>query len=153
METIIERIGINWQISQPGFGGCFILLKEKDGERYLPIFVDQDQAYSIIIGLEKIKIPRPHTHDLLFNAFKEAYGQLKHVEVNDLKEGTFYAKLVFEKENNIVEIDSRPSDAIAISLRDGCPIIVSETVMEIIDTNQDKIKQVKKISTLWPLET
>ena len=150
MEVIIERIGINMEPQSPAFGGCFIMLKEKNGEIFIPIFIGQLEANSIIIGLDKIETQRPMTHDLLSDAYKNTYDKLDHIEVNEIKEGTFYGKMVFEKNNNTIEIDSRPSDAIAVAVRYSCPIFVSERVVDNIKLNQEKIKQVKKISTLWP---
>ena len=106
-----------------------VLLKDATERRALPIYIGQDQARSIIGVLEKQESPRPLTHDLIVNIFEAWDMTLDKVIINSIEEHTFYAVLCIkcgEKEKNI---DSRPSDAIAIALRVGCPIWVMEEVL------------------------
>lgn len=111
-------------------GGFVVFLKGITDERSLPVFIGAAEAQAIVLPLRGVKMPRPLTHDLLKNAFDFLECRLKRVEVCDLKEGTFYGKLVLEKDAEDLEMDSRPSDAIALALRCGAPIFVAEKVME-----------------------
>ncbi|MGQ9661241.1 MAG: bifunctional nuclease domain-containing protein, partial [Kiritimatiellia bacterium] len=99
-------------------------------ERTLPIFIGAAEAQAIAIKLNQVEVPRPLTHDLLKNILDFLEYRLKRVEVCDLREGTFYARLILERDGEELEIDSRPSDAIALALRFGSPIFVGERVMD-----------------------
>ena len=109
--------------------GFVILLKEEEG-RTLPIFIGAAEARAIALYMKKIVTPRPLTHDLLKNILDYLECRIKRVEVCDLKEGTFYAKLVLERDGIEMEIDSRPSDAIALARLASAPIFVAESVMD-----------------------
>jgi len=106
-----------------------ILLESLEDERTLPISIGQVEAQSIAIHLNKVPFPRPLTHDLFKSLIDESGLKFLRTVVRDLKDDTFYAWLVFEKGNKTVEIDARPSDAIAIALRFCAPIYVEEAVM------------------------
>jgi uncharacterized protein len=110
--------------------GFVVLLKGQDDERSLPIFIGAVEAQSIAIWLNKIEIPRPLTHDLLKNILDRLECRLQRIEVCDLKEGTFYARLVMDTGDGEVAMDARPSDAIALALRVGARILVDESVMD-----------------------
>jgi bifunctional DNase/RNase len=110
-----------------------IILKSEDDEVAIPIWIGLIEASAIATELEGIKLGRPMTHDLLKNILEGLGGTLKRIVVNDLKENTFYASLFVELNGGEVEIDSRPSDAIALALRCGAEIYVSQKV---IDTSQ-----------------
>jgi uncharacterized protein len=110
--------------------GFVVLLKGLKDERSLPIFIGAAEAQSIAMQLNKIQTPRPLTHDLLKNVLDFLECRLMRVDVCDLKEGTFYAKLVLDRDGRRMELDSRPSDAIALALRVAAPIYVAEKVME-----------------------
>lgn len=110
-----------------------IILKSEDDEIAIPIWIGLIEASAIATELEGIKLGRPMTHDLLKNMLEGLGGKLKRIVVNDLKENTFYASLFVELNGSEVEIDSRPSDAIALALRCGAEIYVSQKV---IDTSQ-----------------
>jgi hypothetical protein len=107
-----------------------ILLKEKNGERTLPIIIGEYEAQSIALGLENIKPPRPITHDLIINLLESSGLSLEDVLITELKDNTFFAILRCKMNMEILEIDSRPSDAIALAVRMGTPIFIDELVME-----------------------
>ena len=106
-----------------------ILLKDSTERRALPIYVTQEQARSIMGVLEQQQPPRPLTHDLMVNIFRVWGMKLEKVIINSIEEHTFYAILCMKNGKNHKNIDSRPSDAIAIALRVGCPIWVMEEVL------------------------
>jgi hypothetical protein len=106
-----------------------ITLKEVDAERYLPIWIGPYEADAITIRLRKIEVARPLTHDLLRNVIVEMGGEVSHITVNDLRNDTFYAHITVNVNGQQVEIDSRPSDAIALAVRAHIPIFVDESVM------------------------
>ena len=106
-----------------------ILLKEIDADRLLPIFIGPYEAEAIAIRLREIELPRPLTHDLLNNVIAEMGGEVSHIIVNDLRNDTFYARISVDLNGRQLEIDSRPSDAIALAVRANVPIFVEEKVM------------------------
>ena len=110
-----------------------IILKSEDDEVAIPIWIGLIEASAIATELEGIKLGRPMTHDLLKNILEGLGGTLRRIVVNDLKENTFYASLFVELSDGEVEIDSRPSDAIALALRCKAEIYVSQKV---VDTSQ-----------------
>jgi bifunctional DNase/RNase len=107
-----------------------VVLKEENGERFLPIWIGINEANAIMMELESIKFERPLTHDLIKNIFSTLGIKLKKIEVSDLKHSTYYATLYIEHNGKEYEIDSRPSDAIAIALRLGSDIYVDEIVFD-----------------------
>lgn len=107
-----------------------ILLREIEGERTLPIFVGPYEAEAITVALQEIEMARPLTHDLLKNVIGTFGARLVHVEVVALREKIFYGNLVVEKDGEIIRIDSRPTDAIAMAVRAHVPILVDPKVME-----------------------
>ena len=106
-----------------------VILKDLETERFLPIWIGRYEAEAIAIRLQNIDVPRPLTHDLLKNAIGELGGEISHILVNDLRNDTFYAKISVSMNGQTVEIDSRPSDAIALAVRSGATIYVEEDVM------------------------
>ncbi len=128
MEKIrLDIIGMSYSQSQSG--AYALILGERDGKRRLPIIIGGFEAQAIAIELEKIKTPRPLTHDL-FKTFAEVYHiQMVEVVINKFSEGVFYAKLVCSDGNREQEVDSRTSDAIALALRFNCPIFTYESIM------------------------
>ena len=107
-----------------------VILKEVDSERYLPIWIGPYEADAIALELQEVPVQRPFTHDLLRNIISELGASVTHVLVNDLRDDTFYARIVLDVQGRHAEVDSRPSDAIALGVRVKCPIYVEETVME-----------------------
>ena len=107
-----------------------VVLKQKDAERFLPIWIGADVADSIAFRLQEVSSPRPLTHDLLMSMVDSLGGEIKSVVINDLREDTFYALIKIEKDNEILEIDARSSDAIAMAVRASVPIYVADHVLE-----------------------
>lgn len=107
-----------------------IILKDSDQERFLPIWIGPFEAEAITIKLQDVDVKRPLTHDLLNKFIKELGGIVSHVLVNELRDDTYYARIVVGIDGKTVEIDSRPSDAMALAVRAGVPIFVAEEVME-----------------------
>jgi uncharacterized protein len=107
-----------------------VILKDKEGERVLPIWVGIFEANAIALQIENIATPRPMTHDLLRNVISDLDGSVDRVVVSDLKDNTFYAIIHLTVRGERVAIDARPSDAIALALRTRSPILVEETVID-----------------------
>ena len=110
--------------------GFVVLLKGCDDDRSLPIFIGDAEAHAIAIHINRIRMPRPLTHDLLKNTLDFLECRLMGVEVSSLREGTFYARLMIERDGESMDMDARPSDAIALALRCGAPIYVDDQVMD-----------------------
>jgi bifunctional DNase/RNase len=106
-----------------------VLLAEVDGSRWLPIWIGTNEARAIARQIEAIETPRPDTHDLARRMLDGLQGELERVVVTDLRSGTYYATITLRSGTRRVEIDSRPSDAIAIALRTGSPIFVRERLL------------------------
>ena len=107
-----------------------VILKDKDGERVLPIWVGIFEANAIALQIENIATPRPMTHDLLRNIITDLDGHVDRVVVSDLKDNTFFAIIHLTVKGEAVVVDARPSDAIALALRTRAPILVDETVID-----------------------
>jgi len=107
-----------------------VILKEKETERFLPIWIGPAEADAIAVRLQDVSVARPLTHDLLRNMIDTLGANVRFVVVNDLNNDTFYARIVIDQNGSDVEIDSRPSDAIALAVRASVPIYVEETVLE-----------------------
>jgi bifunctional DNase/RNase len=125
----VERIQVDIMglSTSPSSGGAYaLILKEVNGLRRLPIIIGAFEAQSIALEMEGIKPPRPLTHDLLKNVMESLGASLTDVFINDLKDGTFYARLSLDTQ----EVDSRPSDAIALAVRYNVPIYVADKVMD-----------------------
>jgi len=125
MEKIqVDILGLS---NSPASGGAYaLILKEVNGNRRLPIIIGAFEAQSIALEMEGVKPPRPLTHDLIKSILDSLGSELAEITISELKDGTFYAKLSLDSQ----EIDARPSDAIALAVRYGAPIFVSEKVME-----------------------
>jgi bifunctional DNase/RNase len=128
MEKIrLDIIGMSYSQSQSG--AYALILGERNGKRRLPIIIGGFEAQAIAIELEKIKTPRPLTHDL-FRVFAEAYNiRITEVLINKFSEGVFHAKLICTNDEIDKEVDSRTSDAIALALRFNCPVYTYEHIM------------------------
>jgi bifunctional DNase/RNase len=107
-----------------------IILRDREGERVLPIWVGVAEANAIALQIENIQTPRPMTHDLLRNVIQDLQAQVERVVVCDLKDNTFYALIHLQTAAGPVAIDARPSDAIALALRTRAPILVAEQVID-----------------------
>lgn len=119
----VDILGLS---TSPSTGGAYaLILKETNGVRQLPIIIGAFEAQSIALEMEGIKPPRPLTHDLLKNIIDAMGYSIYEITISELRDGTFYAKINLDSQ----EIDSRPSDAIALAVRYGAPIYVTEAVM------------------------
>lgn len=107
-----------------------VLLKEKDGERILPIWIGPAEASAIAIALEDVEPQRPLTHDLLLSVIEGLRASVQKVAVTDLKDSTFYARIFIRGEGGIAAVDARPSDSVALALRAKAPIFVATSVFE-----------------------
>ena len=129
MEFIqVDIIGLS---TSPSSGGAYALvLGEIDGNRRLPIIIGAFEAQAIALEVEKIQPPRPMTHDLIRNLFDAVDADVKDVVIDELREGTFFAKIRYEIGGESGQLDARPSDAVAIGVRVGSPIFVAVSVLE-----------------------
>jgi bifunctional DNase/RNase len=143
-----EILGLS---SSPATGGAYaILLKEMNGNRRLPIIIGAFEAQAIALEIEGIKPPRPLTHDLLKSVIDNLGASIIEVIIDELKENTFFAKIIIEVSALTNEIDARPSDAIALAVRAQSPIFAAESVMEaaafIPNEETDKERAPDKVS-------
>jgi len=106
-----------------------VVLRELDSDRYLPIWIGPCEAEAISVGAKGIDVLRPLTHDLVVNVLDALDAELLYIYINDLADNTFYATLLLSTGEAEIEVDSRPSDAIAIAVRAGVPIYVAESVL------------------------
>jgi uncharacterized protein len=107
-----------------------VILKDKDGDRVLPIWVGVFEANAIALQIENVSTPRPMTHDLLRNIITDLDGRVDRVVVSDLKDSTFFAVIHLTVKREEIAVDARPSDAIALALRTRAPILVEESVID-----------------------
>ncbi len=122
----IESVRMDLRTSSP-----VLLLSEESGlRRKLPIWIGPYEAQSIALGMENVQTPRPNTHDLIQNIVDGLRGKIRRVTVTELRENTYYALVELELDGSRIEVDSRPSDAIAVAVRMGVPIFASEAVLE-----------------------
>ena len=124
----VDIIGLS---TSPSSGGAYALvLGEVDGNRRLPIIIGAFEAQAIALELEKIQPPRPMTHDLIRDLFESVAANVTDILIDELREGTFFAKIRFAVNGTEAQLDCRPSDAVALAVRVGAPIFVSEGVLE-----------------------
>ena len=124
-EMVIYGVSFDLGSKQP-----IVLLKTADGNRFLPIWIGHPEAAAILMKLQGASTPRPMTHDLLTDMLDQLDAQVVRITVTELKESTFYASITVQQNGSEVEIDSRPSDAIALAVRADAPIFAAEDVIE-----------------------
>lgn len=124
-EMVVKGLTLDPLTSMP-----VLLLKDMKGRQTIPIWIGILEATAIAAELEKMTLSRPMTHDLLRNTVRALGADIIMVEVNDLRDNTFYATIYLKKGKKEIAVDARPSDAIAMALRAGCPIFVSDKVIE-----------------------
>jgi bifunctional DNase/RNase len=107
-----------------------VVLKDLNSDTVLPIWVGIYEANAIALEIEKVTTPRPMTHDLIKNVLTGLDAQVHKVVVNELRDDTFFAVIWLERQGNVISIDSRPSDALALALRVDCPIFVEDEVLK-----------------------
>ena len=142
VEMVVESVGITKTNSQP-----VVLLKQKDGERYLPIWIGLVEVNAISVVLEKIDVPRPLTPDLLCTIVDKLNADVDRIVITDIKNNIFYAKIMLNASGTKIEIDSRPSDAIAIAIRVKAPIFVTRDVLDKAGLTPDSKKE--KYNTVY----
>ena len=125
VEVELSKIIINEAVDQQ-----IIVLKELEGNRSFPIVIGMTEILAIDRRLKNIQLPRPMTHDLLADVIDQMGGDVEKVVISDLSNGTFYARLHIDTDGEMVEVDSRPSDAIALGVGVGASIFVDERVFE-----------------------
>lgn len=131
----VDKLGIDLMTHDP-----VVILKDVDGKRFLPILIGPFEATAIALALEGTPVPRPLSHDLMKSIISALKAKVARIIIHDIQENTFYAKVILEANGNLVEIDARPSDSIALALRTNAPIFVSERIIleeTIIDKQQE----------------
>ena len=124
------EMSIKGLMVDPMAGTPIVILKDKQGERVLPIWVGVPEANAIALQIENVSTPRPMTHDLLRNIITDLEGRVDRVVVSDLRDNTYFAIIHLTVRGERVAVDARPSDAIALALRTRSPILVEESVIE-----------------------
>ena len=125
IEAIVDSIRVNL-VTQ----NRVLFLREVQGDRHLPIWIGEFEAQAIVIEMQGMTPQRPLPYDLLMSMLGDLDARITRVVVNDLSHDIYYARIVIERSGEVFEIDSRPSDAIAVAVRAHCPIFVDDTVME-----------------------
>jgi bifunctional DNase/RNase len=125
LEVVIDSVRVSLTNQQR-----IVVLREVNAERYLPIWIGPYEAEAITIALQEIEVARPQTHDLVKNILNTVNARLVRVEVIALKDDVFFGNLVIEVNEQIIDVDSRPSDALALAVRYNVPILVAKDVME-----------------------
>ena len=125
IEMVIDSIRVSLMNYQR-----IVILKEKAAERYLPIWIGPAEADAIAVRLQGATVPRPLSHDLLHSVIGALGATLNSIVINDLKSDTFYAKIILNVDGGQMEVDSRPSDALALAVRAEVPIYVEEAVLD-----------------------
>lgn len=124
VELTLIGVRVELPANQP-----IVLLKEREGERYLPIWIGAAEATAIALAMQGVTPPRPMTHDLFKNVLDELEVRVDRIEITELREGTFYAIISMTRNGTKHEISSRPSDAIALAVRSSVPIFADEEVL------------------------
>lgn len=124
-EVIIDRIGLS-----PENYRAVVLLKEKTSERYLPIWIGNAEANAIAVRVQRVTVERPLSHDLLYSIISKLDARVDSVIINDLKDDTFYGEIVLNAAEGEMEVDCRPSDALALAVRAEVPIFAEDTVLD-----------------------
>jgi uncharacterized protein len=124
-EMVIYGVSFDLVGKQP-----IVLLKTADGNRYLPIWIGQPEAAAILMRLQGASTPRPMTHDLVTELLEQLDAQVVRITVTELRDNTFYASITVQQNGSEIEIDSRPSDAIALAVRADAPIFAADRVIE-----------------------
>jgi hypothetical protein len=120
----VDKLGIDLLTHDP-----VVILKDMDGSHYLPILIGPFEATAIALALEGAPVPRPLSHDLMRNMLESLETTLEQVIIHDIRDSTFYAKLILRNDGELREIDARPSDGIALALRMKAPIYVTDKIV------------------------
>jgi uncharacterized protein len=144
IEMELTGVRVELPTNQP-----IVLLRERGGERYLPIWIGAAEAAAIALSLQGVVTPRPMTHDLLKNILDDLTVEVQRIVVTELRDSTFYATIAFQRDGDGFEVSSRPSDAIALAVRAGAPIfaadeVISESAIEFEHEVEDTEEVVEK---------
>lgn len=144
IEVDVVNVAIDVKSKMP-----VIVLKEKNGSKTLPIWIGLFEAQSIALAMENVKPPRPLTHDLAKSLIEKLKGKVDGVVINDLRHNTFYARILIRQNGESIQVDSRPSDAIALALRLKVPIFIEEEVLDKVAMDsspigEEEIEEFKK---------
>jgi len=131
VEVVVARLGLDSTTQS-----YVLVLQEKGGTRLLPIWIGQPEAESIVMQIHSIKRVRPLTHDLCKNLILGLGGSLRRVQITRVEKNTYYAELHINRGDNVVQIDARPSDSIAIALRLAAPIFAAETLLTSMEVDE-----------------
>jgi len=148
VEMVIDSIRVNVDNNQRA-----VVLKEKIAERYLPIWMGPAEGDAIAVTLQGVSIPRPLTHDFVCAVIRALRASVQHVIISDLKNDNFYAKTLLKRDKEILEIDCRPSDALAVAVRFGIPIFADDKVLKKVGITLDSEtgKSVEQSSAAVPV--
>ena len=124
VEMVIYGVSFDLVGKQP-----IVLLKTADGNKFLPIWIGHPEAAAILMKLQGATTPRPMTHDLVTDMLSQLDAQVVRITVTELRDSTFYAQITVQQDGSEIEIDSRPSDALALAVRSGAPIFAAEEVI------------------------
>jgi hypothetical protein len=133
----VDKLGIDLLTHDP-----VVILKDLEGKRYLPILIGPFEATAIALALEGTPVPRPLSHDLMRTMLESLQATLEQIVIHDIKDSTFFAKLIVRRNGEAQEIDARPSDGIALALRMQAPIFVSDKIV-LEETVADKKAEVE----------
>lgn len=128
----VDKLGIDLLTHDP-----VVILKDLEGKRHLPILIGPFEATAIALALEGTQVPRPLSHDLMKSIIETLDARVERIVIDDIKENTFYAKVILHSSGDSLAIDARPSDSIALALRTNAPIFVSEQII-LAETMEDK---------------
>jgi len=131
VEVVVARLGLDSTTQS-----YVLVLQEKGGTRLLPIWIGQPEAESIVMQIHSIKRVRPLTHDLCKNLILGLGGSLRRVQITRVEKNTYYAELHINRGDNVVQIDARPSDSIAIALRLAAPIFAAEALLSTVEIEE-----------------
>jgi hypothetical protein len=137
----VDKLGIDLLTHDP-----VVILRDLEGKRYLPILIGPFEATAIALALEGQAVPRPLSHDLMRNLIETLQAKLEHIVIHDIKDSTFFAKLVVRSNGSTQEIDARPSDGIALALRMQAPIYVSDKIVleESVPDKKTDVEEMQK---------
>lgn len=147
IEVVIDSVRVSLTNQQR-----IVVLRQVDADRYLPIWIGAYEAEAITIGLQEVEVSRPQTHDLLKNLIKAMNGRLLRVEILALREDVFYGNLVIEQDGQTINVDSRPSDALALASRLRVPILIAKDVMDVASITPETNMTEEEEGTSQPAE-
>lgn len=137
----VDKLGIDLLTHDP-----VVILKDEDGTKFLPILIGPFEATAIALALEGTSIPRPLSHDLMASIISTLDAKVVSIQIYDIQNNTFFAKIILEKDGKISEIDARPSDSIALALRTDAPIYVADRIVmeeSVIEKNAENLQDDK----------